>query len=246
MYFRKIVCRQRSAWLSVCKKFPAIFIIICLEKLLLSVISFPQQRLKSPAALETKTRRYVPLTTMQNNTMRQSLPQTHCSQRSVSLGSIHRTKPWSPLSFETNNSLYLAEQMLAPIIVVSLGFADCRCCCGDVCVIPRQGFAAVDLRAKRHGVQSCARSAATRCDSTKKIEQMRALRVGHTMHLHIPSLIYYILYVLSGAQAHRDHAEDDWRASAPWSCLARKRTVIMLKMSGAQAHRGHVWRASAP
>ena len=109
--------------------------------------------------------------------------------------------------------------MLAPIIVVSLGFADCRCCCGDVCVIPRQGFAAVDLRAKRHGVQSCARSAATRCDSTKRIEQMRALRVGHTMHLHIPSLIYYILYVLSGAQAHRDHAEDVWRASAPEDAL---------------------------
>ena len=75
---------------------------------------------------------------------------------------------------------------------------------------------------------------------------MRALRVGHTMHLHIPSLIYYILYVLSGAQAHRDHAEDVWRASAPWSCLARKRAVIMSDAqahrdhAGAQAHRDHV------
>ena len=34
-----------------------------------------------------------------------------------------------------------------------------------------------------------------------------------------------IMLKMSGAQAHRGHV---WRASAPWSCLARKRTVIML------------------
>ena len=61
-----------------------------------------------------------------------------------------------------------------------------------------------------------------------------------------------------------NNAEDVWRASAPWSCLARKRAVIMSDAqahrdhAGAQAHRDHVgaqthrdhaedvWRASAP
>ena len=48
---------------------------------------------------------------------------------------------------------------------------------------------------------------------------------------------------MSGAQAHRGHV---WRASAPWSCLARKRAVIMSDAqahrdhAGAQAHRDHV------
>ena len=43
-----------------------------------------------------------------------------------------------------------------------------------------------------------------------------------------------------------NNAEDVWRASAPWSCLARKRAVIMSDAqahrdhAGAQAHRDHV------
>ena len=61
-------------------------------------------------------------------------------------------------------------------------------------------------------------------------------RACHALAYPFADPLLYILYVLSGAQAHRDHAEDVWRASAPWSRLARKRTVIMLKMSGAQAH----------
>ena len=89
-------------------------------------------------------------------------------------------------------------------------------------------------------------------------------RACHALAYPFADLLLYILYVLSGAQAHRDHAEDVWRASAPWSCLARKRAVIMSDAqahrdhAGAQAHRDHVgaqthrdhaedvWRASAP
>ena len=44
-------------------------------------------------------------------------------------------------------------------------------------------------------------------------------RACHALAYPFADLLLYILYVLSGAQAHRDHAEDVWRASAPEEAL---------------------------
>ena len=44
-------------------------------------------------------------------------------------------------------------------------------------------------------------------------------RACHALAYPFADLLLYILYVLSGAQAHRDHAEDVWRASAPEDAL---------------------------
>ena len=106
---------------------------------------------------------------------------------------------------------------------VSMDIHSCsrRCSFGKRPMLYFKNTYAVRLRARSklsfHPVWLRTRSIVLCCSLWNPINI--GLRVGHAMHWHIPSLIYYILYVLSGAQAHRDHAEDVWRASAPEEAL---------------------------